>query len=78
MMFRENLFRTNNKIVAYIPQKKGESIDDFIKTTRILKKINIKVPEFIYKIMKLEILLIDDFGNNKISKIIDQNDILKF
>tara|TARA_B100001248_G_scaffold145603_1_gene109358 strand:- start:12525 stop:13472 length:948 start_codon:yes stop_codon:yes gene_type:complete len=66
-------FRTNNKIIAYIPKEKGESIDNFINATKILSNIDIKVPNIHIQDKKLEILLIDDFGNNKISKIINQS-----
>ena len=68
-------FRTNNKIIAYIPKEKGESIDNFINATKILSNIDIKVPNIHIQDKKLEILLIDDFGNNKISKIINQSNI---
>ena len=66
-------FRTNNKIIAYIPKEKGESIDNFINATKILNNMDIKVPNIHIQDKKLEILLIDDFGNNKISKIINQS-----
>ena len=68
-------YRTNNKIIAYIPKKKGESIYNFINATKILNSIGVKVPRVHIQDNELEILLIDDFGNNKISKIIDQYDI---
>ena len=68
-------FRTNNKIIAYIPKEKGESISNFISATKILNNIGIKVPNIHIQDKKLEVLLIDDFGNNKISKIINQCDV---
>ena len=68
-------YRTDNKIIAYIPKKKGESIYNFINATKILNSIGIRVPRVHIQDNELEILLIDDFGNNKISKIIDQYDI---
>ena len=37
-------YRTNNKIIAYIPKKKGESIYNFINATKILDSMGIKVP----------------------------------
>lgn len=68
-------YRTDNKIIAYIPKKRGESIYNFINATKILNSIGIRVPRVHIQDNELEILLIDDFGNNKISKIIDQYDI---
>ena len=69
-------FRTEDKIIAYIPQSKGESIDDFIKTTKLLKKINIKVPTIHIIDKKLEFLMLEDFGDKKISRIKNKNNIL--
>ena len=57
-------YRADNKIIAYVPKKKGESIYNFINATKILNSIGIKVPRVHIQDNELEILLIDDFGRN--------------
>ena len=58
---------SDKKLIALFPSEFGESIEKFVQISNILKKNNIKIPKIIDYDKDLEILLIEDFGENKIS-----------
>ena len=58
---------SDKKLIALFPSEFGESIEKFVQISNILKKSNIKIPKIIDYDKDLEILLIEDFGENKIS-----------
>ena len=60
-----------NLLVAHMPREKKESINKFKMTTRVLKQNQIKVPNIIDTDKENDLLLIEDFGETKLSKIIN-------
>ena len=72
--FRE-YYRVENKnlLVMHAPREKGESLINFQKINKILSSINLSVSN-IYDIdYKNNLMLIEDFGNDLFSKILNTN-----
>ena len=68
-------FRLHNKnscdVVMY-DNSKDNSIENFINKTRILEKFKLRVPRIYKKFISDGILIIEDFGDNKYSKILNK------
>ena len=72
--FRE-YYRVENKrlLIMHAPQEKGESLINFEKINKILSSINLSVSK-IYDIdYENNLMLIEDFGNDIFSKILNPN-----
>ncbi len=72
--FRE-YYRVENKnlLIMHAPREKGESLINFEKINKILSSINLSVSK-IYDIdYQNNLMLIEDFGNDIFSKIINSN-----
>lgn len=67
-----------NLLVAHMPREKKESINKFKMTTRVLKQNQIKVPNIIDTDRENDLLLIEDFGETKLSKIINNQNKRKY
>ena len=67
-----------NLLIAHMPREKKESINKFKLTTRILKKNQIKVPNIIDTDGKNDLLLIEDFGETKLSKVMNNQNKKKY
>ena len=67
-----------NLLVAHMPREKKESINKFKMTTRVLKQNQIKVPNIIDTDRENDLLLIEDFGETKLSKIMNNQNKKKY
>ena len=67
-----------NLLIAHMPREKKESINKFRLATRILKQNQIKVPNIIDTDRENDLLLIEDFGETKLSKIMNNQNKKKY
>ena len=61
-----------------MPREKKESINKFKLTTGILKQNQIRVPNIIDTDKENDLLLIEDFGETKLSKIMNNQNKKKY
>ena len=66
------LHNNNRCDVVMYDNSKDNSIENFINKTRILEKFKLRVPQIYKKFILDGILIIEDFGDNKYSTILNK------